>query len=251
MTCETADAPAAIATTTNANCGWLNPPVRDATNPAAVTIATVADPCATRTNTANTYANKSTGIPVPSNDCFSASLTPLSPRNFLNTPPAPVIRMMIPAGPNERVVTSISTARSTFRKYPKNTNAPNVAINNATIGCPKNNSAFTQNPASPRAANNAASYSALLNPVAIPDARNSFATVPNTINRIGTPINPMINPKCGSFPSSITASGSSSGGAIYIRFAIHAGAAIPATNAVGIPTTHPNKITHPNPTPNS
>ncbi len=76
------------------------------TNPAPVTIATVAEPCATRTN--NEMRNAT--ITIGKLDCAINSPitlpTPLSINVCLNTPPAPVIKMIIPAGSKALVAIS-------------------------------------------------------------------------------------------------------------------------------------------------
>ena len=108
FTCESSVAPDEMAITTSARCGSLISRWRitGAMRPAAVIMATVAEPCVTRTAAASSHASRMGGMAEPAIETAIASPMPLAVIICLRTPPAPVIRMMMPAGPRARVLSS-------------------------------------------------------------------------------------------------------------------------------------------------
>ena len=101
-------APAAMDKTISAS--WasvkLNMGNMGAIIPAAVIIATVAEPCVILTIAAKKYASTIGG--KLDSEIASANIVPmpLSTKICLKTPPAPVIKIIIPAGPSDLVLTS-------------------------------------------------------------------------------------------------------------------------------------------------
>ncbi len=103
--------------------------------PAAVIMATVADPCVILTSAASTQASTIIGIDESASDSASIFPIPLSTRICFRTPPAPVTRIMIPAGPRALVLRSrmVCLDRPCFRHSRIDSS---VAIMSAVKGWP-------------------------------------------------------------------------------------------------------------------
>src|SRR5690606_2910226 len=100
--------PDEIAITIMAVSGWLRFKAGNTGDniPAAVIIATVAEPWVTLTSAARAHARNTTGIDDPAIDSASMTPIPLSTSICLRTPPAPVTNIIIPAGPRAFVLRS-------------------------------------------------------------------------------------------------------------------------------------------------
>ena len=111
FTCDRMVAPDAMDMTISASSGALGliKLRTGAIIPAAVIMATVADPWVTLTMAARTQARRMGGIAESEMDWAIISPIPLSTRICFSTPPAPVIRMMIPAGPSALLLKSRSS----------------------------------------------------------------------------------------------------------------------------------------------
>src|SRR5699024_63323 len=112
LTWDSTVAPLAMEMAIRPSSGWVTGLISmiGAMRPAPVTIATVAEPCATRTNVVMTNAATTSGRPAPTTMLPMTSPTPLWISTSLNTPPAPVMRMMIPAGSSAFVATSCTSS---------------------------------------------------------------------------------------------------------------------------------------------
>ena len=95
-----------MAITKQANCAFPKFifTKRGAISPAAVIIATVDDPCMILTIAALIKANASTGNPASLNEVASNSPAPVVVKTCLKTPPAPVNKIIVPAGSNDLLV---------------------------------------------------------------------------------------------------------------------------------------------------
>src|SRR6478672_97545 len=95
LTCEKNSDPQPIASTSRAR--WLADRVgaSGATRPAAVIVATVADPVPSRMSTATSQPSSSTEMLTPSAQSLMTLPTPASMSVCLNPPPAATMRMML------------------------------------------------------------------------------------------------------------------------------------------------------------
>src|SRR5690606_33677057 len=107
LTCEAKMEPAEVAMMTSATTARACSPSASsgATMPAVVTMATVAEPWATRSTTEIRYDRTITGRPTSLNVSERAWATPLALRTAPKTPPAPTTSRMLPTGFSEDVET--------------------------------------------------------------------------------------------------------------------------------------------------
>src|SRR5690554_1820415 len=140
LTCDNRVAPDDIDNTTRALCGSLRPysVIIGAIRLAAVIMATVAEPCVTLTAADIIQASIMGGSGEYTIDSAIFCPIPLSISTCLSTPPAPVIRIITPAGPNALVLRSstfcLSMPLLRHRKYV----AIRVAMISAEKGWPMN-----------------------------------------------------------------------------------------------------------------
>ena len=102
---------------------------------AAVIMATVADPCVILNNADNNHASTIKGMVELANESARVFPIPLSTSICFKTPPAPVTRIMIPAGPSALVLSSSIACRDNFLLI-HNRIARIVAIIRAVKGWP-------------------------------------------------------------------------------------------------------------------
>ena len=86
----------------------------DEVRPAPVIMATVAEPCSILTTLADMKAKSRTGMPIETMDSARNFPAPVSMRICLNTPPAPVSKMMMPAGARDLPVTLSNSSLLVF-----------------------------------------------------------------------------------------------------------------------------------------
>src|SRR6266851_1244390 len=98
LTCESTSDPAPVASTNSSACVPGVATAMGATMPAAVVIATVAEPVATRISAATVHASSSGDGCDPSATAAIAFPTPLSSSTLLNPPPAPITRRTVAVG---------------------------------------------------------------------------------------------------------------------------------------------------------
>ena len=98
FTCDSISEPAPVASTNSSGVVPGVAAAMGATMPAAVVIATVAEPVATRMRAATVHASKSGEVCDPSAMAAIAFPTPLSSSTLLNPPPAPITSRMVAVG---------------------------------------------------------------------------------------------------------------------------------------------------------
>ena len=129
------EAPAAMAKTNKAFCGAAqSTPTKGAVKPAAVIMATVAEPCNRRITTAAKKANNNKGIPWLA--MASAIILPAAVvmSICLKVPPAPVNKIIIPAGAIERLAICCNAFDDTPWRRPNRNHATKLAKSNAPKG---------------------------------------------------------------------------------------------------------------------
>src|SRR5690606_22433397 len=130
LTWEKILAPEAMAITMQARCMgpnsiWTN---KGETSPAAVIMATVEEPCRIRTMAALAKAKNRIGITASDKEMAKSYPAPVSVSICLKTPPAPVSRMMVPAGARDLVEISSSCVLENPLLSPKKYQASKLAI---------------------------------------------------------------------------------------------------------------------------
>ena len=126
------------------------------------------------------------------NSSLSASAMPVAVRTPLNTPPAPVINMIIPAGPSALVEISTRSSFEVPRLVPRNQIAKRVHAIRAIIGCPMKRMNCFQISNSLSNLATSTFLSALVNPDAISEVAISFTIVCDKIRTIGKAIRPQM-----------------------------------------------------------
>src|SRR4051812_18902282 len=136
LTCDSISAPDPVASTSSSA---LVPGVATAigaTIPAAVVIATVAEPVATRINPATTHASNSGDAWEPIATLAIAPPTPLCTSTWLKPPPAPITSRIVAVGARQSLQNFIRSSLVKCRGLPSDQNENNSATNSATIGLP-------------------------------------------------------------------------------------------------------------------
>src|ERR1700731_1585094 len=137
LTCEKNSEPEPTASTTNATWPLLMPSTRPSINDDAVTVATVADPVASRISTAITHASSNTETWAPLAQSASIVPIPLSTRICLNPPPAATIKMMPATGGRPDATHFANSSRDIPTPTPKVNMPTTTAMSSATNGVPR------------------------------------------------------------------------------------------------------------------
>mmetsp|Transcript_103737 Transcript_103737/g.268506 ORF Transcript_103737/g.268506 Transcript_103737/m.268506 type:complete len:240 (+) Transcript_103737:523-1242(+) len=166
--------------------------------PAAVSMATVADPCAIRISIAKIQAMTTRGICISAKMAAKATVMPEEPKTFLKTPPAPVMRMMIPAGPRAFVESSSKSSRLVPRRVPKTQRVSKVDSSSAATGWPKRWTSCCHAGKRSRACLTRSALSEPVSPAGMSDVANCSTSVLPMMSKIGMAIKPMIVPTFGS-----------------------------------------------------
>src|SRR5699024_6521601 len=138
LTCEKNNEPAPIANTTRAVWAGDSPAANGATIPEAVTVATVADPVASRTSTATSQPRNSADRLSSTAALPMATPVPPPTNTALKPPPAPtmMVGLMIGFRLSPHFAVSVLAENPTF--LPKVISARSTATNRATTGSPMN-----------------------------------------------------------------------------------------------------------------
>src|SRR5688572_19798357 len=134
LTCERTNEPAPVASTSSSA---LVPGVASAigaTIPAAVVIATVADPVATLMSAATIHARSSGDALVPVAIVAIAPPTPLCTSTELKPPPAPMTSRIVAVGPRQSLQNFSTSSFVKFRARLNDQKENSSASSRATIG---------------------------------------------------------------------------------------------------------------------
>ena len=186
--------------------------------PAAVVMATVAEPVATRINAATNQEKKIMLIFAPVAISAIAWPTPLLISTCLNAPPAPMISTIDAIGARHSLVNLEMSCFENPRLYPSEKKENTTAIKSAMISWPIN------------------SQNSVIGLVAL--GSMMLASEPISIRITGSKIVNSVMPKLGSLRPSLTAncSASSAGGCRAMRLPIYLPNKGPAMIATGSPT---------------
>ena len=111
--------------------------------PAAVMVATVADPVARRTATATSHPARRAGTAACWIQAAMMLAIPESTRVCLNPPPAPTMSRIPAMGASEAPTRPLTSSAPSPRRAPKRYMAARTVISRATIGLPTNRAAWT------------------------------------------------------------------------------------------------------------
>src|SRR5262249_52266342 len=134
LTCDRMSEPAPIATTSNSTFVpgvWATMGAR---MPAAVEIATVAEPVATRISAATNQPSNNGDRWVPFPSWGRPPPTPLAPTTLLTPPPAPTTKRMLATGARQSLLNFNIWSFPNPRAKPNDQNEKSTATNIATTG---------------------------------------------------------------------------------------------------------------------